>query len=593
MRDGTVHPGGTRGDDGGSAKTAEKITAMRRGSHAPEYSPRMRRLLRSAIAIAALTLVAFVAACGGPPAQTPAAARSAKYEDLTTLFAEWRAFQQPKQVAGVPDYSATAMSAQQRDLPGMMGRLTAIDPTSWPVPQQVDYYVVRAEMNGLDFDHRILKPWANNPAFYVTAFMDESDQPAREGPLAAGGVDLWKYAMPLRSTDAATIDAALQPIPALLQQARQNLTGNQKDLWTYGTKSIRDQSAALTEFAARIATDQPGLLATVQKAKDATDAFATWLEAQAPTKTAPSGVGIDNYNWYLKNVQLAPYTWQDEVTLMERELARSSAALALEEQKHAKLPPQIPIATAAEHDQRFGAAVYEYMAFLKDHDILTIRPDMDPGLRSHLGSFSPGPREFFGEVDARDPEVMRTHGFHWFDKGWMANVSHPSPVRKVAQLYNLFDTRTEGFATAWEELMLNAGMFDARPRSRELVYILVAERAARALGDLYMHSNRFTLEQASQYASDNTPRGWLSMKGNLVRGEQHLYLQQPAYGTSYVIGKIDTDRLITERRRQLGDAFTMKRFVDEFTAAGLVPMSLLRWELTGAMPGDVKLMLGR
>jgi hypothetical protein len=321
--------------------------------------------------------------------------------------------------------------------------------------------------------------------------------------------------------------------------------------------------------------------------------LAEWLDSQAATKTGQSGVGIDNYDWYLKNVQLSPYTWQDEVTLMERELSRSSAALALEEQRHAQLPPQVPIASAAEHDQRFGAAVTEYMAFLKDHDILTIRPDMDPGLRAHLGRFSPGPREFFGEVDARDPVVMRTHSYHWFDKGWMANVGHPSPVRQVPQLYNIFITRTEGFATAFEELMLQAGMFDARPRSRELVYILVAERAARALGDLRMHSNQFTLEQASQYAADHTPRGWLSMNGNLVRGEQHLYLQQPAYGTSYVIGKIETDRLITARRRQLGDAFTMRRFMDEFNAAGLVPISLIRWELTGEMPDDVKRMLGR
>ena len=68
-----------------------------------------------------------------------------------------------------------------------------------------------------------------------------------------------------------------------------------------------------------------------------------------------------------------------------------------------------------------------------------------------------------------------------------------------------------------------------------------------------------------------------------MRGEQFLYLQQPAYGTSYVIGKLETDKLITERRRQLGDQFTMRRFMDEFNAAGLVPMSLLRWELTGQL----------
>ncbi|MEI6246272.1 MAG: DUF885 family protein [Acidobacteriota bacterium] len=552
----------------------------------------MRRLLPAAVTVLAVTVLAFTAACSAPPASAPVA-RSTRYEDLTALFTEWRTFQQPKRTADVPDYSAAAMTAQQKDLPSFTNRLAAIDPAGWPIPQQVDYYVVRAEMSGLDFDHRVLKPWANNPAFYATAFMDESDQPAREGPLAVGGVDLWKYTFPLSSSDAAAISAGLRTIPALLEQAKTNLTGNQKDIWTYGAKAIKAQSADLTAFAAKLSATQPDLLAVVQKAKDATDALAAWLDSQAASKTGPSGIGVDNYNWYLKNVQLAPYTWQDEVTLMERELARSSASLAFEEQKHAKLPPQVPVATAAEHDQRFGAAVYEYMAFLKDHDILTIRPDMDPGLRARLGSFSPGPREFFGEVDARDPVVMRTHGFHWFDKGWMANVSHPSPVRKVAQLYNLFNTRTEGFATAFEELMLNAGMFDARPRSRELIYILVAERAARALGDLYMHSNRFTLEQASQYASDNTPRGWLSMTGNLVRGEQHLYLQQPAYGTSYVIGKLETDKLITDRRRQRGDAFTMKGFMDEFTAAGLVPTALLRWELTGQMPDDVKRMLGR
>ena len=82
------------------------------------------------------------------------------------------------------------------------------------------------------------------------------------------------------------------------------------------------------------------------------------------------------------------------------------------------------------------------------------------------------------------------------------------------------------------------------------------------------------------------------MKGNLVRGEQHLYLQQPGYGTSYVVGKIQIEQLLAARKAQLGDAFTMRQFMDEFNAAGLVPASLLRWELTGTMPDDVRRMLG-
>ena len=139
--------------------------------------------------------------------------------------------------------------------------------------------------------------------------------------------------------------------------------------------------------------------------------------------------------------------------------------------------------------------------------------------------------------------------------------------------------------------MTQAGMFDARPRTRELFDIALAERAARALGDLKMHSNEWTLEQAAEFASANTPRGWLRMEGNLVREEQHLYLQQPGYGTSYIIGKIEIEKLLAERKQQLGEKFNLKRFMKEFDAAGLVPAALIRWELTGRMSEDLRRML--
>jgi hypothetical protein len=538
-------------------------------------------------------VMSIVFGCNAREESQPSPPRSNRYDELLRLFVDWRAFQIPKAVDGAPDYSASAMSAQHAELGSYQRRLEAIDPSGWPIPEQVDYHVVRAEMNGLDFDHRVLKPWANNPAFYVTVFPSESDQPAREGPFAYGAVELWKYDFPLSPEDAASIDAAIRWVPKLLAQAKTNLTGNQKDLWIYGARSIKEQSSDLARLASRLTDAQAQLRTSVERAKEATDDLAAWLDAEAPGKTGPSGVGVENYDWYLKNVQLVPYTWRDEVTLMERELARSSAFLALEEIRNAGLPEQAPIATAEEHTRRFNDAVTEYMRFLEDRGILNVRDYMDKALRARLGEFHPGPREFFSEVDYRDPEIMRTHGYHWFDKGWLANEGHPRPIRQGALLYNIFNTRTEGLATGWEEMMMQAGMLDARPRSRELIYILVAQRAARALGDLKMHSNEFTLEQAAEFASAHTPRGWLSLTGNLVRGEQHLYLQQPGYGTSYVIGKIEVEKLLAERKRQLGPAFTMSGFMDELNAAGLVPISLLRWELTGEMAEDVERMLSR
>jgi hypothetical protein len=521
-----------------------------------------------------------------------AGAAPSSYDQLVAFFKEWRAFQKPKVVDGVPDYSAAAMAAQQRALADMQRRLAAIDPRGWPIPQQVDYEVVRAELAGLDFDHRVLKPWANNPGFYVTVFNEESDQPAREGPFALGAVELWTHPQPLSAESAAAIAAGLKPIPALLAQAKTNLTGNGRDLWTWGTKALRDQSRVLADFGAKLPAGAPGTLrANVDAARKATDDLVAWLDARAASKTAPSGIGIANYDWYLKHVQLVPYTWAEVVALMERELARSQALLAMEEIRNASLPPLVPVASAEEYDRRFNAAVTEYMAFLKDREILTVTADMDPALRARIGRYSAGSREFFSEVDYRDPEVMRTHGYHWFDKARMANDPNPSPIRRDALLYNIFNTRTEGHATGWEELMMQAGMFDARPRARELVDILVAERAARALGELYMQANGVDLEQAAAFACANTPRGWLRMDGQLVRGEQHLYLQQPGYGPSYLVGKIEIEKLIADRREQLGEKFTMKAFMDQFNAVGLVPATLVRWEMTGKQSDELKKML--
>jgi hypothetical protein len=525
----------------------------------------------------------------GDAAAQSASSASGGYDGLVALYKEFRAFQKPRLVNGVPDYGPAAMAAQQKGLAEYQKRLAAIDPSGWPIPQQVDYQIVRAEMNSVDFDHRVMKPWTNNPGYYVTFFPEESDQPKREGPFAEGAIELWSYKQPLSAADAAKVDAGLKAIPGLLAQAKTNLTGNQRDIWIWGTKNVQQQSKELGDFEK---SAPAGLKASVGAAKKATDGLAAWLDAQTPSKTGPSGVGIENWNWYLKNVQLVPLTWQEEVALHERELARSRALLAMEEIRNASLPPQSPIANAEEYQRQFDAAVTDYLAFLRAKQILTVKPYMEPALRARGGSFSAAPLHFFAQVDYRDREIMRTHDFHWFDKAWMIQEPPASPIRREVRLHNIDNTRTEGLATGWEELMMQAGAFDARPRSRELIYILVAQRAARALGELYMVANLMDIEQAAAFASENTPRGWLDLQTALVRFEQHLYLQQPGYGTSYLTGKMQIDDLIAERRRKQGDAFRMQAFMDEFTATGLIPMSLIQWEMLGEKPADVAKMLG-
>ena len=91
----------------------------------------------------------------------------ASFEDLVELFREFRSVETPTTDTGLPDYTVAAMSRQREQLDAMQARLVAMDISDWPVDQQVDYHLVRAEMNGLDFYHRVLRPWSRDPGFYL------------------------------------------------------------------------------------------------------------------------------------------------------------------------------------------------------------------------------------------------------------------------------------------------------------------------------------------------------------------------------------------------------------------------------------------
>ncbi len=530
-----------------------------------------------------LVTVLVLVAGPAPSGQRVDQSRDASYGDLVALFEDWRSFQRPRLSAGVPDYSAPAMAVQRRELADYRRRLAAIDPSGWPVAQQVDFHLVRAELNGLEFDHRVRRPWTRNPAFYATVFPAQSDVPAHEGPVIDGWIDLWTYEYPLNQSGATRLAERLRTIPPLLEQAQGNLVEDARDLWMGGIRAMADQRANLEALAERVEGTSAELDGAIERAREATVTFHAWLERELPSKTGPSGVGKVDYTWYLQQVHLVPYTWEEEVALMRHELSRSHAALRLEEHRNRDRPPLMREGSAEEYDRRFNQAVTEFMAFLDDDEVVSVRPYMDAALRAKIGAFAPaeGLRGFFSEVAYRDPVAMRTHSYHWIELARMEREPHPSPIRRVPSLFNIFDARSEGLATGMEEWLMHAGLFDDRPRARELIYIMLAQRAARALGGLLMHGNEFTIEEAVEYAADWTPRGWMPRESNTVWGEQHLYLQQPGYGTSYLIGKIQIEKLMAERARQLGEAFTLKRFMDEFSAAGVIPVSLVRWELTG------------
>lgn len=549
-----------------------------------ECSPSARRVFPPLL-LAAAALVG--ASCGGAgEAPPPPPGEPGSHADLLALFDEWRAFERPEFVDGVPDYSEAAMARQRDALPMWRARLDALAPETWPVSEQIDWHVLRAEMNGLDFDHRVRRPWARDPGFYVTIFLAESDVPAHEGPVIHGWIDLWTYDYPLSDADAAELAERIGTIPALLGQARENIAAsNARDLWLAGIRYFRNQAADLTTFGERVAGTSEALDAAVAAARTASNEFRSWIEAEGDSKTGPSGIGADHYTWLMRHVNLLPWSWEEQVTLIRRELARSHSSLRLEENRNRALPELERIASAAEFDRRLNESVDRYMEFLEQEEVQSVEPWMEPALRAVNGSFqaldNPDDlRNFFSEVNYRDPDAFRPHMHHWIELAAMRETPHASPIRATPSLSNIYQFRSEGLATGVEEMFMHLGLLGRSPRSRELTWIMLAQRAARALSGLNLHGGAFDMEEAVAHAMRWTPRGWLT-EGELVRGEQHLYLRQPGYGTSYVVGKIQIEELLAEVALMEGENFTVKDFFDRFYAAGVIPITLVRWEMTG------------
>lgn len=530
-------------------------------------------------------------------ATTASAPSQPSHARLVRLFAEWRNFNRPRITRGRPDYSAAAMAAQAARLPAFRRRLAEIDRTGWSASQLGDYRLIEAEMNGLDFYHRVLRPWSRDPGFYQTVFADMSDVPAHEGTYAEPNIDLWTFSYPLSAAEDARLAGLLGAIPSLLTDARINLAGSKAhDLWAYGDRAFIEQAEALAALEAgtlmmndlggrrRATLDgaSPALRKAVREALLASEQFAAWIKAEAPRRTGPSGVGRDNYNWYLKHVLLSPYDFDAQKLLLQRELDRSLASLRLEEVRNRNAPPIAEITDPAAYRAMAEQRTAKLYKLLTDAGFIADRPWYRAALAAQTGNYTPpAERNFFTHVTALDPLPLLSHMTHWIELARLRHEPHPNAIRQQPPLFNIYADRSEGFATAMEEVVMQAGLYDDIPHGRELVWIMLANRAARGLASLRVQANEIGLDEAGRFHAEWTPRGWSDASSRLVGFEQLLYLRQPGYGPSYVIGKLQLDRLLAQashRAEVKKRPFVSGQAFAAILNSGIVPPSLIEAE---------------
>ncbi|MGB5629271.1 MAG: DUF885 family protein [Woeseiaceae bacterium] len=493
------------------------------------------------------------------------------YEELVEIydeFLQWNAVTRS-------DYDADAIAGLRDDVQGFHARLQSLAVRDWPRHQQVEFLAVRARIDQEHFRLHVSRPWARDPGFYVDRVLP---------PTFAE--------LPLAGEELQELRERLASVPALVMAAMQNLNDVAAD---YADLAIFNLSNAdgvghgfpyrtvppagvigwYDDLLDRALEQQPELRDDIITAKTAAEEFNAWLIRNRDKATGKSGVGRDNFNWYLKHVKLMPFTTDEIVVLGERELERLWSVYALERHRNRNLPEIDLPATAQEYQERIDVTDKRIREFLVSEKIITI-PDYINELDTNVPWIvrDSGPN-FWEQIQYRNPTPDHLHAVipgHRFDGVVEDHNTHPIRGRITD------GARAEGWAVYLEEAMMHAGLLDDSPRVRELIYLFGIFRAARMPVDVWLQLNEMSVSEAVDYWMDRVPY----LDADVARVDAEIYLRRPpGYGLGYMTGMVQMQELLADRKRQLREKFDLQEFHDTLMQSGRLPLSLLRWEMTG------------
>jgi hypothetical protein len=480
-------------------------------------------------------------------------------------------------------------------------------PRQWrpgsPVTQQVDHRLIGSALARVRWELDILKRWQRDPSFYI----DQTLTPVGEALTVPGPYDEKQSREILRR---------LNDIPAIVQQAKENLSSPPAPFAKMAIDALADIRTKLITVATALPpeTTVPAVQwqAAADRAATSLEQYRAWLQKLLPMLPAQSAIGRENYVWFLRKVALVPYTPEELASQAEQEWRRAMAFEGIEENRNRSVPPLVMAATTDEFIARNQKAESEVRDFLERRGILTLTPGLQhftlrpvPPYLAALGDFvelddftSPsrlgqnGIRYvappsatggYFWVADAKDPRIQIVHEGTVGHYGQLcASWKNPDPVRR-----HYYDSgANEGIGFYSEEMMLQSGLYDDSPHSREIIYNQMRLRALRVVVDVKLAPGTFTPEQAADFMQDNVP-----MTAEDAKTEVAEMGQTPGQKVSYQIGKLQIIRMMQEARVKQGAQFSLRKFHDYVWLNGNVPISLQRWEYL-AMEDEVNKLSG-
>jgi uncharacterized protein (DUF885 family) len=531
-----------------------------------------------------------------------ASATTESLDKLANDFWTWRAKYAPftgddvnriERPGGTRDWSQASIDKQRNDLNKFEGRWKKLDPTAWPIPQQVDYRLIGSALARVRWELDINPRWKRDPNFYIaqtlTAVVEALTVP---GPYDAG-----------RSREILT---RLENIPSILQQGADNLDKPPASFATVAIQALENIRPRLRQMANALLKSttlkEQELNDATDRAADALEKFRQELHQKLPSLPNETALGRDAYVFFLKNVALMPYSPEELLAMGRQEWNRAVAFEAFEKNRNKNVPPLKIAGNIGDWIKDTAQKELQIRKFLQERDILTVpswlqhytlRP-MPEYLRALQGFgemddfTSPsrlnenciryvtepsGKLGYFWQATAEDPRPITVHeGIpgHYFQLclAW----KNEDPIRR--QYYD--SGANEGIGFYAEEMMLQSGLFDDSPHTREIIYNFMRLRALRVEVDVKLALGEFTLEQAAKYLQEKVP-----MDADTARQEAIAFSTGPGQAITYQIGKLQIVKFLADARIQQGDKFNLRAFHDFVWRNGNVPISLQRWEFLG------------
>jgi uncharacterized protein (DUF885 family) len=524
-------------------------------------------------------------------------------DKLADDFWAWRAKYAPftgddvnriERTGGTRDWSRAEVNNQRKDLAEFEARWKKLDATGWPTPKQVDYKLIGSALSRVHWELDINPRWKRDPNFYIAQTLT----PVVEALTVPG---------PYNGARSREILTRIENIPSILQQGAANLDKPPAPFATVAIQALENIRPRLHQMATALLKSttlkEQELNSATDRAADALERFREKLQAILPSLPNETALGRDVYVFFLKNVALMPYSPEELLAMGKQEWNRAVAFEAFEKNRNKNVPP---LKTAANLDDWIKDAAgkeLQIRKFLGERGILTVpnwvqhytlRP-MPEYLRalqgfSEMDDFtSPsrlnenciryvtepsGKLGYFWQATAEDPRPITVHeGIpgHYFQL--CLSWKHEDPIRR-----HYYDSgANEGIGFYAEEMMLQAGLLDDSPHTREIIYNFMRLRALRVEVDVKLALGQFTLEQAAKYLQEKVP-----MDENTARQEAIAFSTGPGQAITYQIGKLQIIKFLAEARMQQGDKFNLRAFHDFVWKNGNVPIALQRWECLGA-----------